>query len=111
MNNTDTDIEPVYRCGCGEAMGEMCEATAPATEAATWPLIEWMPECHRASHAAARNSGAWPHNGAARFVAHPECAARLTEDDTAPDGCTWVEDLGPVGAKRLPRYATALEDE
>lgn len=73
-----------YQCGCGAWMGDQCEADPiPAEEMI---VVEWMPEWLRASHKAARNSGVYPHNGAARVAVHPECAANILEHD--PD---WAE--------------------
>ena len=70
--------ETMARCGCGEWMGEACEWTGPISDMV---VVEYMPECVRASHIAARNSGAWPHNGSVRVAVERECAARVVESD------------------------------
>ena len=44
-------------------------------------IVEYMPRQHRASHAAAGNSGIYPHNGAVRLRCERECADRLVEGD------------------------------
>jgi hypothetical protein len=59
------------KCQCGIVTGVTCSASpAPV-------LVEYMPEDLRASHAAADNSGSYPHNGAIRFRVSEECADEL----------------------------------
>lgn len=63
-----------YRCGCGEWTGQACEWTGPREEMV---VVEYMPECLRESHRAARNSGVYPHNGAVRVACCRQCAEEL----------------------------------
>lgn len=65
------------RCECGEATGTRCEWTGPKADTV---VVEWMPEYLRASHAAARNSGVYPHNGSVRLRVAPACAEMLDEN-------------------------------
>jgi hypothetical protein len=62
------------RCECGQAFGELCEWSGSKSETV---VVEWMPEHLRASHAAARNAGSCPANGALRLRVEPSCAKRL----------------------------------
>lgn len=73
-------------CECGETTGERCAWTGPRSHT---ELVEWMPLHHRASHAAAGNSGTYPHNGARRLRLSGECAASLIEAD--PEWATQVD--------------------
>jgi hypothetical protein len=88
-----------YRCACGEATGVECCWEGPVGDMV---VIEWMPVDLRASHAAARNGGRYPHNGATRLVVDRACAAHMlaAEGDpkTWPDGCCWarITDLDPA---------------
>lgn len=85
-----------YTCRCGEIDGtnEHCLWTG---ELSGLVLVEYMPEHLRSSHAAARNSGVYPHNGAVRVAVERTCADRLREgtfgEAQPPDGCTWFEIL------------------
>lgn len=56
-------------------------------------LIEWR-EHLRASHVAAGNCGAWPHNGSIRVAAEKSCAAMAVEAD--PDWASIVEGADPA---------------
>ena len=67
----------VARCQCGTWSGERCEHVGPPADLVT---VEWMPEDLRASHAAAGNSGTYPHNGAVRLRVSSECADAITDD-------------------------------
>lgn len=83
-----------YTCRCGELDGtEHCSWEGNEKELR---LIEYMPISLRDTHSAARNSGVYPLNGAVRAALHEDCAEQTItgEDDDAPDGCTWVGDLG-----------------
>lgn len=72
-------VNEAYRCQCGEATGTRCTWIGPRAETV---VVEWMPEHLRASHAAARNSGGYPHNGALRLrVERDTCAGLLTESE------------------------------
>lgn len=73
-----TDEKEHVHCECGAVMGERCEWSGPAEETVE---IEWMPEHVRASHATARNSGSYPHNGAVRLRCEVSCAERIAESD------------------------------
>jgi hypothetical protein len=53
-------------------------------------MVEWMPEQHRASHAAAGNAGKWPHNGAVRSRVSIACAWAMIQRD--PE---WVREVAP----------------
>ena len=98
----------MYQCGCGEWEGEMCYWTGPREDLV---VVEYMPECWRSSHSAARNSGIWPRNGAVRVAVHADCADRLFESlgpsDDWPSGCTWAE----IIAVDTDDYAEPAEDE
>jgi len=93
MTETRKPTHEEYTCRCGELDGvEHCAWTGDLSDLV---LVEYMPEQHRSSHAAAGNSGCWPHNGAIRAAIQSECAERFREFDlAAPDGCTWFQDLG-----------------
>jgi len=80
-------MSEIVRCQCGLAIGEQCEWIGPVEETV---VVEFMPECFRASHQAAGNSGRWPVNGSIRFRAERSCAEMLAEDHGE-----WVEILGP----------------
>jgi hypothetical protein len=81
-----------YLCECGEWTGRRCDWTGPLSDMV---VVEYMPECLRASCEAARNSGIHPHNGSARVAVCRECADDLLEcegsPDDWPDGCCWAE--------------------
>jgi hypothetical protein len=100
MDKKGFAVATEYRCGCGEWAGEPCGWRGPLSEMV---VVEWMPEHLRDSHAAARNSGCYPHNGAARVACHHECADLLIESEgdpeSWPDGCCWAEvvDADPAG--------------
>lgn len=84
-------MSDTYHCGCGEWMGEWCAWHGPAEDMV---VVEYLPAAVRASHAAARNSGSWPRNGAVRVAVERSCADRLLESEGDPngwpDGCTWA---------------------
>lgn len=65
-------------CECGEAMGQRCEWSGPASATV---VIEWMPEWLRASHTAAGGTGRYPHNGSLRLRVSLGCAVYLAEHD------------------------------
>jgi hypothetical protein len=74
MNN-----DTVVQCQCGECDGgDSCEWSGPITETV---VVEYMPRSLRGSHAAARNSGSYPHNGSIRIRVHHECAERIAAED------------------------------
>lgn len=66
------------RCQCGQADGG--EACAWEGDVADTVLVEYMPECHRSSHAAAGNSGEYPANGSMRLRLERNCAETLVTD-------------------------------
>lgn len=66
----------------------------------TYTLIEYMPECHRASHKAAGNSGRWPVNGAVRVYVEGD----VRESDLDPQWASVIED----GISELPDGETAI---
>lgn len=68
----------VVRCECGEWSGEACSWEGPRGETV---IVEFMPEQHRASHAAAGNRGVYPANGARRIRVERSCADRIMEQD------------------------------
>lgn len=70
--------DPAVHCGCGEWSGERCEWTGPESETL---VVEYMPEQHRASHAAAGTRGTYPHNGAVRIRVARACADSMIECD------------------------------
>lgn len=70
--------DPDTHCACGDATGERCAWTGPESETVE---LEWMPQHVRASHVAAGNRGAYPHNGAIRLRVAPSCAEGLLHDD------------------------------
>lgn len=74
MKNTPEN----YQCECGQITGVACEWNGPINEMA---VVEWMPECIRASHVAAGNRGSYPHNGAWRLTVESSCAERIVESD------------------------------
>jgi hypothetical protein len=75
-----------YTCRCGELDGsEHCDWAGSLDELV---LCEYMPQHLRASHAAARNSGTYPANGAIRAAIHIDCASVIEE------GCEWFRRLG-----------------
>ena len=53
-------------------------------------IVEWMPLHLRASHEAAGNRGAWPHNGSERLRVTLDCA-KMAEAYDASWGATVVE--------------------
>ena len=61
----------IAHCQCGKWSGVRCDYSGPAADLVT---VEWMPEYLRASHVAAGNNGAYPHNGAVRLHVSSECA-------------------------------------
>ena len=71
-------VDVPVTCECGTATGVSCEWSGPRDETV---LVEWMPEQHRESHRAARNSGTYPANGAVRLRVSEGCADLLLETD------------------------------
>lgn len=70
--------EDEVRCACGAVTGVACEWAGPRAETV---ILEWMPEHLRASHEAAGNRGAYPHNGAERLRVERSCAEAIVEAD------------------------------
>lgn len=68
----------VYHCACGEVFGERCNWSGSLDE---MEVIEYMPEQHRASHTAARNSGSYPANGAIKIAVAKSCADLIEESE------------------------------
>lgn len=66
----------ICSCGCGEWMGDACPWKGPKSETV---VVEYMPECFRASHQAAGNSGSYPHNGAILVRVAKSCAKEIVE--------------------------------
>lgn len=75
-------------CECGEWTGERCAWTGPVGQTV---LVEYMPEQYRASHRAAGNPGACPHNGAVRVRVERSCAKLLLTDENARE---WARIVG-----------------
>jgi len=65
-------------CESGEWSGDRCGYDGDADELVT---VEFMPRWLRESHDAARNRGAYPHNGSQRVRVCPECAEDMIEAD------------------------------
>ena len=65
------------QCECGEWSGEKCQWEGPKHQTVR---VEFMPEWLRGSHAAAGNSGDYPHNGAIRITVSRECAYFMCVD-------------------------------
>lgn len=84
-------VQRAPTCECGRVTGHRCDWQGEVGELVT---IEWMPIGLRASHAAAGNSGRWPHNGADRLRVSRECADSLVAGN---DG--WASEVRPVGAE------------
>jgi hypothetical protein len=102
----------VYTCACAQTRDDAhCAWEGPADE---MKLIEWVPDYLRGTHAAARNSGCWPHNGALLLAVHHECAKAIIDGEgdpeTWPDGCEWVCDLG-FGHPALLDHAERVEEK
>jgi len=78
LRDCDVYLERLSRLceGCGEIHDELA-------------MVEIMPECHRASHVAAGNSGVYPLNGAERVRRCAECAKEMIETD--PEWTSIVE--------------------
>ena len=72
------EADPEVACECGEWSGERCQWTGAKSETI---LVEWMPQQHRSSHAAAGGCGAYPHNGSVRSRVHRDCAELMIETD------------------------------
>lgn len=70
----------VLRCECGVVEGDRSHDFALDEEEAV-VILEWMPEHLRASHAAAGNCGAYPHNRAHHLVVLQECADRIVIEE------------------------------
>lgn len=66
-------------CECHKALGVKCGRWVEPDDRVT---VEWMPHDLRASHEAAGNRGAWPHNGALSLEVSSGCAAEVEADDT-----------------------------
>ncbi len=79
------------RCNCGEWSGEACCWSGPASETV---LVEFMPDHLRGSHAAAGNSGLYPHNGACQIRVERSCAERMIETDG--EWCEIIDRGSPV---------------
>ncbi len=72
-------VDPeTVRCACGAWSGHRCSWVGPESGTV---LVEYMPEQHRASHAAAGNRGIYPHNGARRIRVERSCADQMIEHD------------------------------
>jgi hypothetical protein len=69
----------IYRCGCGEVLGEQC--AAETSNLTGWVVVEHVPDWLRSTHEAAGGTGVYPCNGSVRFTAHPECARELVRHD------------------------------
>lgn len=67
-----------YLCACGQVTGVRCDWVGTADKMA---VVEHMPAHLRASHEAAGNRGAYPHNGAERIACEASCAAMLVDGD------------------------------
>lgn len=81
-----SSIDGEVRCQCGEADGsEPCAWTGPRSETV---VVEYMPRQHRDSHAAAGNTGSYPHNGAVRLRVERSCADLIIADNL--DWCAEV---------------------
>lgn len=81
---------PEWRCQCGEVWGEFCFWRGPREETV---VLEWMPECFRASVVAAGGwGGGYPANGAVRIRVSRECADVILEHETEGDWAFEVED-------------------
>ena len=81
-----------YHCQCGKITGVACTWYGPTIEMV---VLEWMPHHLRASHAAAKNSGVYPTNGAERIAVERSCAEALmsgTEVGEWP-GCEWISQV------------------
>jgi hypothetical protein len=72
-------------CACGKWSGEPCGWSGPESGTV---LVEYMPEQHRDSHAAAGNAGGYPSNGAVRLRVERSCADLMM--DTDGDWCSIV---------------------
>jgi len=83
-------VMPSTTCACGEVTGERCASTEPAKV-----TVEWMPIRLRASHEAAGNRGAYPANGARRFLVTLRCAYDLLASDGG-----WTLVVAPRGLAR-----------
>lgn len=69
---------PPIRCECNQWSGEPCNGEGAKQ---SMVIMEYMPDCMRASHEAAGNRGIHPLNGSERLTVTPECAARMLEHD------------------------------
>ena len=75
----EPDMETTkMECQCGKITGVQCGWSGPAAETV---LVEHMPLFLRASHEAARNRGAYPHNGSARLRVARSCVADVVDGD------------------------------
>lgn len=77
-DEADAQEEALTHCECGDVYGVPCEWSGDEADTV---VVEVMPECFRASHEAAGNSGAYPHNGALRIRVERSCADRLVETE------------------------------
>ena len=71
-------MNKTYQCQCGDWGGEPCVWRGPASDMV---IVEWMPDEHRASHAAAGNSGSFPANGSQRIAVERSCAEMMIDTD------------------------------
>lgn len=83
-------MSKTYRCDCGDWSGEPCQWTGEADDMV---IVEWMANEHRASHAAAGNSGSFPDNGSRRIVVERSCAELMIDTDGE-----WVRIVGEANA-------------
>ena len=75
----------MMECQCGQITGVKCEWSGPEGETV---LVEHMPECLRASHAAARNRGVYPRNGSVRLRVSRSCMGDVAEGN-------WTREVSP----------------
>lgn len=66
-------------CECGQYTGERCIWVGSPDDTV---VVEYMPMHYRASHKAARNVGAYPHNGAIRIRCARSCAELIVKLDS-----------------------------
>lgn len=98
---TETDIE-----GLRPESAEPTAGGVMPTDGDDLVLLETMPQQHRSSHRAAGNFGAYPHNGAERFVMPRVEAEEIVDSDE--DGYDRIlrdataEDVRHYGTTRRP---------
>ena len=76
--SANTKTIPDVQCECGHITGDACNWSGPREQTV---VVEWMPPCWRASHAAAGNGGSYPANGAMRLRVERSCAELICDDD------------------------------